>query len=102
MESNNSTKLFAVLSYFSIVGWIISYVFRDKEDVVVKHHLNQGLSLILVEVVLGIISKFGGIFAFISWIGGIAVLVFAIIGIVRALQLSTEPLPLIGDIRLVK
>ena len=62
MQSNTSTKIFSVLCYLTVVGWIISFLLRDKEDVVVKHHLNQGLILILAAIIFGAIGQFGGIF----------------------------------------
>jgi uncharacterized membrane protein len=102
MQSNTSTKFFSVLCYLTVVGWIISFLLRDKEDVVVKHHLNQGLILILAAMIFGAIGQFGGIFGLIRWVGCIAIFVYIIMGIARAFQLSTQPLPLIGDIRLVK
>ena len=53
MKSNTSTKLFAALSYITWIGWIISFIFRDKDDEVVKFHLNQALALKLLNLVIG-------------------------------------------------
>ncbi len=102
MEQKNNTKLCSILSYFSWIGWIISFAIRDKDDEVVKFHLNQGLVLNLASLVLTVVSRFGGVVAIVASVASLAVFVFAILGIVRAAQDSTQPLPLIGDIKILK
>ena len=55
----------------------------------------------IIETVGTILIRLGGLFAVIGEIIDIAVLVFFIMGIVRAAKLSDEPLPIIGDIHLI-
>lgn len=104
MKSNTNTKLFAVLSYITWIGWIISFIFRDKDDEVVKFHLNQALSLKLLNLVIGIIYRVSGSFIITRLCGLAAIVVFVcmLIGIVRAINLSTEKIPLVGDLSLIK
>ena len=93
-------KGLAVVSYITWIGWLIALFARNKEDTLVKHHLNQALVIWLVSTVFGFVAKIGGIFATISGIVGILCLVFIIWGIIRAASGSEEPLPLIGNIKI--
>lgn len=95
---NNHSKLYAVISYITWIGWLIAFIKHDKDDALVRRHLNQALVLNVIETVGGFISRLGGIFSLIGEIIDIACLVLFIMGIVRAAKLSAEPLPLIGEI----
>ena len=76
-------KLYAILSYICPL-WLIGLLAEpEKNDPYVKNHVNNG-------IVCGIIPVIG-------WIASIAVLVFAIMGIVAAAQDQQFTIPLIGD-----
>ncbi|MBR1457595.1 MAG: hypothetical protein IJ594_10625 [Oscillospiraceae bacterium] len=98
---NKNTKLFSVISYITWIGWIAAFVLSEKDDKLVRHHLNQALVINIIETVGTFLTRMGGLFAVIGEIVDLAVLVFFIMGIVRAAKLSDEPLPLIGDIHLI-
>lgn len=112
-------RAFSILSYIGIL-WIVGLL-ADRENQTVKFHVNQGIILSIFEFALGFalmiakaivsavfISTFVGI-PVLSWIGtainGILsfagwclVLVYVLIGALRAAQGRKEPLPLIGDL----
>jgi uncharacterized membrane protein len=93
-------KVMAILSY--IIFFIPLIAARDSRFAM--YHANQGLVLFLAAVVINIV---GGIVPFIGWFiilpfGWIAVLVFAIIGIINASKGLAKPLPLIGGISIIK
>ncbi len=93
-------KVTGVLAYLGIILWVIAYLAGDKEGA--KFYLNQGLLLALVGIagsVIRIIPFIGGL---VSWLVSIAVLVFAIIGIVSVLNDEEKPLPFIGGYQLLK
>lgn len=97
-----SNKTVAILSYVTIIGWIIAYVkskdLNPKSDLAV-YHLRQGLGLfivsfivnILMSVVVAIVPSLG----FINFIG-IIFLILLIIGIINAANEEKKPLPVIG------
>ena len=85
-----NAKLFAILAYFGIFCLIGLLVEPEKNDPYVKNHVNNGIVLSICGVVCGIIPVIG-------WIASIAVLVFAIMGIVAAAQDQQFTIPLIGD-----
>lgn len=98
---NENTKLYSVLSYITWIGFLIVMVLHDRNDRMVRHHLNQAFVLNIIETIGGVIGRMGGLFGMIGFIISTAVFILAVLGIVRAVNLSDEPLPLIGDIRLL-
>ena len=98
---NKNTKLFSVISYITWIGWLVAFLARGRDDRMVRHHLNQALVINILET-LGVgLVRIGGIFGVIGEIIDVAVLIFFIMGIVRAAKLSDEPLPVIGGIHLI-
>jgi uncharacterized membrane protein len=93
-------KVMAILAYIIFFIPLIA----ARESKFAMYHANQGLVLFLAAVVINIV---GGIIPFIGWFvilpfGWIAVLVFAIIGIINASKGEVKPLPLIGGISIIK
>ncbi len=98
---NNNSKLCSVISYITWIGFLAALFLSEKDDKMVRHHLNQALVINILETIGTLISLLGGIFGLLGSLIDIAVLVFFIMGIVRAAKLSDEPLPLIGDFHLI-
>ena len=98
---NKHSKLYAIISYITWIGWLVAFFAREKDDTLVRRHLNQALIINIAETAGRIIGRLGGIFSVIAEIIDIAVLVFFIMGIVRACKQSEEPLPVIGEITLI-
>ncbi|MFV0412181.1 MAG: DUF4870 domain-containing protein [Oscillospiraceae bacterium] len=104
-----SNKVMAVLSYFGFLFLIPLLAAKDSRFA--KFHVNQGLVLFVVEVILGIVQGIFGLFyipvisTIISvalWVVSILLFVFAILGIVNAAQGKAKALPIIGGITLLK
>ena len=98
---NRHTKLFSVISYLTWFCWIAAFLLHDKDDKMARHHINQALVVNVLESIGTILSRMGGIIGVVGTIVDFAVLVFIIMGIYRAAKLSDEPLPFIGDIKLL-
>ncbi|MBR3505090.1 MAG: hypothetical protein IKO07_12740 [Clostridia bacterium] len=98
---DKKSRLWSILSYITWIGWIIAFVKHDKDDKLVRRHLNQALVLNIIETVGGAIAKWGGLFAIVGEVIDIAALVLFIMGIARAAKMSDEPLPIIGEINLL-
>ena len=92
------TKLWSIISYVTWIGWIIAFVKHDKDDGIVRRHLNQALVLNVIETISRGVYRMGGIFTTICTVVDLACLVLSIMGIVRAAKKSGEPLPIIGSI----
>jgi uncharacterized membrane protein len=96
-------KTLSIISYISIIGWLISYFsFKDKTDKssLEIFHLKQGLGLAIFGIVLGvainiiavIVPTLGTILSLLSLI----TLVLMVIGILTASKEEEKPLPVIG------
>lgn len=95
-----------IVSYLTIVGWLVAYFTGTRDQS--RFHLNQGLIVgllsLLVSVaasVLGIIPVIGRIVGVIAWVIELGVLALMIIGIINACNEKEEPLPVVGGIRLL-
>lgn len=93
-------KVIAALAY------IIFFIplLAAKDSPFAMFHANQGLVLLLLSVA---VSVLGSVIPILGWfvilpLGGLAVFVFAILGIVNALNGQMKPLPLIGGIKILK
>ncbi|MBE6994361.1 MAG: hypothetical protein E7423_06970 [Ruminococcaceae bacterium] len=98
---NKNTKLWSVVSYITWIGWLASFFLHDKRDNMVNHHLNQALVINLVSTVGGILNRFGGLLGLVGSVVSLGGMVLLVIGIVRALQLSDKPIPVVGDIHII-
>lgn len=96
-------KTIAMLAYITLIGWLIAW-FRYKnsndKNELAAFHLGQGLGLVIVSFVLGIIvSIVAAVLPFIAdilWVVGIVPLVLAVLGVITAANEVNKPLPLIG------
>ena len=85
----------AVVAYFTWIGWLIAFLLsKDSDNELVKFHLNQSLVLLIFGL-LSMIPKIG-------WIINIVVFIFFVIGVINAAKKECNPLPIIGDINILK
>ena len=97
-------KTLSILSYITIIGWIIAYVkskdLTPKSDLV-TYHLKQGFGIFLVSFAVNIVlSVF--VFSitslyFLNYIG-YAIFILWIFGIINAANEQKKPIPVIGKI----
>ena len=90
----------------AILAYIIFFIplLAAKESKFAMYHANQGLILFLAAVIINVV---GAIIPIIGWLiiiplGNLAVLVWAILGIVKAAGGKVAPLPMIGKYNLLK
>ncbi|AQX08134.1 import component protein [Elizabethkingia ursingii] len=92
-------KTLSVISYITIIGWIISFVMgKDNANSLLKYHLRQSFGLFIFGVVLGIALQIIMSITGLYFLGYIGLINFAlmIIGIINAANEAEKPLPLIG------
>ncbi len=91
-------KVNAILSYLGILI-IVPLLSEDaKKSPFAKHHLNQGLILLIAGIIGGAIFWI----PIIGWAAGIAVFVIWLMGLISAIQGDMRKLPLIADIKIIK
>lgn len=96
-------KTIAIISYFSVVGWIIAYVlYTSNKSQLAIYHLRQSLALIIcgiacyiVFIILLFIMPF---ISFLLWILGVVLLILWVIGLVAAINGQEKPVPVIGPL----
>lgn len=99
-EDITNNKAMAILAYFGIL--VLIPIFAAKDSKYARFHANQGLVLLIVDLILIIIGKIPIIGWIVGFVGGIALLVFAIMGIVAAAQGQAKTLPLVGKYTILK
>ncbi|MBP3897853.1 MAG: hypothetical protein J6D57_08535 [Mogibacterium sp.] len=86
-----STKATAVLSYISLIFWLVAYLIGDKEGA--KFHLNQSLVINLAMLLCAI--------PVLGWIWAIFMLVVWVMGLVYAIHGEEKEVPLLGKLKLL-
>lgn len=97
------SKTIAIISYITILGWIIAYLqYKDKAEKsqLVSYHLGQGLGVFIFAIVLSIIisvitmviPSLSSIYLLI----GLLPILLIIFGIIAANNEALKPVPLIG------
>lgn len=98
-----SKKTTSILSYFTIIGWLIAYFAGARDEA--KFYLNQSIVLALANVVVSIIARVADksfILSIAVAIVEIVMFVFWIIGFVHACKQDDQEIPVIGSIRILK
>jgi len=95
-EDIDKNKGYAVLSYIGIL--VLIPILAAKDSKFARFHANQGLVLCLLGIIIFALANFISIIGILD----VAVLVFAIMGIVYAAQGQAKDLPLIGSIKILK
>lgn len=85
-------KTTSIVAYITLIGLIIAFCAGDKEGA--KFHLNQALVIWLFGLlsVIPCIGQIWAIFIFVCWI----------MGLIAAINQEEKPVPLIGNIKILK
>ncbi|MFA6057211.1 MAG: hypothetical protein WC756_03350 [Taibaiella sp.] len=107
--SESEGKTAGIISYFTIIGWLIAYfaMHKDKKTEIGSYQLRQTLLLNIVGIIagwgiqflVGVMIVSTGIFAlaYLSYIVNIGLLILWIIGLIGAINGEKKPIPLIGE-----
>ena len=102
MEDSNE-KVFGILAYFGIL-WLIPLLAGNTQFS--KFHANQGIILFIFDIIIGIVAGVFAVIPFAGWvvagiiggIGGLALFILAIMGIVNAANGQMKPVPVLGNL----
>lgn len=93
-------KTTGIVSYITLIGWLIAFCAGDKEGA--KFHLNQSLVLYLASLINSIIISRIPICGWaVSGILSIVFFIFWIMGLVYACKDEEKELPLLGSIKIL-
>ncbi len=90
-------KVVGIVSYITLIGWIVALVLNNPKSEFGSFHVRQSLGIILLVVVSGfiaIIPILGWIVAFVGYILGV---VLWIMGLISAVQGQQKVVPVLGD-----
>ncbi|MCQ2424246.1 MAG: zinc ribbon domain-containing protein [Clostridia bacterium] len=103
-EDVEGNKLMGVLAYLGIL--VLIPIFAAKESKFARFHANQGLVLLIVDIILAIVSSILGKIPLIGWLLGlvidIIIIALVVIGIINVCNGKAKELPLIGKFKLLK
>ncbi|BES64961.1 hypothetical protein SANA_14000 [Gottschalkiaceae bacterium SANA] len=92
--------------WINALAYIVFFIplLVDGENEEYKFHTNQGLSLLILTVLVSIVGSFVPV---IGWflilpIGGLFCFVLFIMGVINAINEKMKELPIIGKYRLIK
>lgn len=96
-----SNKTLAIISYITIIGWLIAYfVGKDNADSLLKYHLKQSLGLAILSIAFSaVLNIVASVFPFLGFLSIISLLIWVllILGIINANGEKQKPLPIIGN-----
>ena len=108
-QPTNSTdaeknKVMAIVGYILPILFFIPLVSDAKNSPFAKFHANQQLNLLLAAIAVNIV---GTIIPILGWfiilpLGSLALIVFAIMGIINGAKGEMKKLPLIGGFQIIK
>lgn len=91
-------QITGMLAYLTWIGWLIAFLAGDREGA--KFHLNQGLVLAIAALLKGVLSflHFPGL---LTWLFGVVLFVFCVIGIYNAYKGEEKELPIVGAFKIL-
>lgn len=98
-----NAKTIAVVSYLTIIGWVIAYVQHkgnEQKSKLAAYHLGQGLGIfifavvlnVILRVIISIVPSLAGLLSLV----GLVPLILLVFGIITAANEALKPVPLIG------
>ena len=89
-EVLGTTKLFAIIGYLTLFGWLIAIVLHDKyKSTFTTFHLRQSLGLIITGALLALVPLIG-------WLMNIAVFFLWLYAVYYASKGQQETVPFLG------
>ena len=100
--TNDDDKTVAILSYVTIIGWIIALIMHgNKKSELGAYHIRQGLGIMILAVATIIIRIPLFFIPFLGWFLGtclsIGLLILWILGLISAINGTQKPIPLLGE-----
>jgi uncharacterized membrane protein len=96
-------KTLSIISYITIIGWIIAYVNYNNstnKESLSRYHLKQSLGVAIIGIVFGIVVNVLAMIipalAMIFSLASLVILVLWIFGIINAANEHEKPVPVVG------
>ena len=91
---SSNAQLIAVLSYITIIGWIIAFILyqNDKSELAI-YHLRQSLGIVILSIVGWVVFWI----PILGWLAAIFLFVLWLMGLIYAAQGEARPVPVLGN-----
>lgn len=104
--ADDNAKLVAILSYITLIGWIIALVlYLQKKSALGGYHIRQTLLLLITWVVVWVVGTIlvwipiiGRIVGILLWVVWVLLFVLWILGLISAINEEQKPIPVIGSL----
>ncbi len=100
--TNSSDKTAAIVSYITIIGWLISFFgLNNPKSSLTSYHLRQTLLLYIIafvfQIIIMVVSSVSPIFGMVLSFASLGFIVLWIMGLISAINGEEKPMPLIGE-----
>jgi len=99
-QTKEDGKTIAIIAYITIIGLIIAFIMNSsKNNSFAKFHIGQSFRIAILGIANSILgAMLPSSLSLVTTIIGLGVLVLWILGLVNAINLKEEPVPIIGTI----
>ena len=101
-QSSDNGKTVAIISYFTLLGWIIALILHNGNKTRLgAYHLRQTLGLMVIVISVFIFGYILNLIPFGGLIGSglnLGLFVFWILGLISAINGQEKPIPVVGDL----
>ncbi|WP_282161731.1 hypothetical protein [Ulvibacterium marinum] len=99
-QTKEDGKTIAIIAYITIIGLIIAFIMNNsKNNPFAKFHIGQSFRIAVLGIANAVLSTMlPSSLSIVSTIIGLGVLVLWILGLINAINLKEEPVPIIGKI----
>ena len=99
-QTKEDGRTIAIIAYITIIGLIIAFIMNNsKNNSFAKFHIGQSFRIAVLGIANSALSAIlPSSLSIISTIIGLGVLVLWILGLINAINLKEEPVPIIGKI----
>ena len=102
-----NAKLFSIFAYIGVIWLLGPLISPEKTSPFVRNHVNNGILLLIMEGIAGVVGALLGLIPYVGWIFEVGLwgccVAVMVMGIVAAAKTKYFSIPLIGDkIKIVK
>lgn len=89
-------KTISIISYITLIGWIIAIVMNNPKQSLASFHIRQMTGILISGFALSLLNylPMGNV---LGSVGGILVFVMWILGFISAVQGEEKPIPVVGE-----
>jgi uncharacterized membrane protein len=96
-NSGTDPKIVGIVSYLTLIGWIVALILNNPKSEHGSFHVRQALGILLTAVISGFIAIVPILGWIVALVGYILAFVMWIMGFIGAVQGEQKVVPVLGD-----